>query len=53
MNNLLEDKTTYKRIRVDPTQKLQNRNNKIINDLYKQEIIDYKLKKKLICDAAQ
>ena len=52
MNKLLEDKTTYKTIRVDPTQKLHNKNNKIINDLYKQELIDYRQKKKLICDAA-
>ena len=52
MEKLLEDKTTYKTIRGDPTQKLQNKNNKLIQDLFKQEIIDYKLKKKLTCDAA-
>ena len=52
MNKLLEDKTTYKTIRVDPTQKLQNRNNKIINDLFKQELIDYRQRKNLTCDAA-
>lgn len=52
MNKLLEDKTTYKTIRADPTQKLQNKNNKIVTDLFKHEYIDLKLKKKLTCDAA-
>ena len=52
ISKLLEDKTTYKTIRVHPTQKLQNRNNKIIKDLFKQELIDYSQRKKLTCNAA-
>ena len=52
MEKLLEDKkTTYKTVKVDPTQKLQNKNNKLIQELFKQEIIDYKLKKHPTCDA--
>ena len=53
MNELLEDKTVYKTIREDPTEKLQRKNNQIISELYKQKHIDMKLKNKLYCSAAQ
>lgn len=40
MESLLEDKTTYRATRTDPTVKLQKDNNTIVLDLYKQNIID-------------
>lgn len=52
MNELLGDKTVYKTTREDPTEKLQRRNNQIVNDLYKQKHIDLKLKAKMYCSAA-
>lgn len=39
MEELLNDKTTYKRIRTDPTCKLQRANNTIITNLFKQNYI--------------
>ena len=36
---LLEDKATYKTICVDPTQKLQRTNNKLVMELYKNQYI--------------
>ena len=52
MHGLLEDKTTYKTSRTDPTNKLQNLNNKIVTDLYKNKQIDSHTKNKLTCNAA-
>lgn len=52
MEQLLEDKNTYRTVRVDPTNKLQRENNNIINDLYKNEYIDMWQKRQLICSAA-
>lgn len=52
MEKLLEDKATYKTIRVDPTLKLQRTNNKIIMDLYKQEHISKNKKIKLTSNSA-
>lgn len=52
MNDLLEDKSTYKTTRTDPTNKLVKTNNNIVNDLYKNSHIDKQLKYKLFCSAA-
>ncbi|XP_055854557.1 uncharacterized protein LOC129918193 [Episyrphus balteatus] len=52
MNTLLEDKNTYKTIRVDPTQKLQATNNTLVNELFKNEYIDRFQKNKLHCSAS-
>ena len=52
MNNLLEDKNTYKITRNDPTAKLLKINNNIVNELYKTNQIDLKLKLKLHSAAA-
>lgn len=52
MNKLLDDKTTYKTIRNDPTQKLQRMNNKLIMELYKEEYITKYEKIKLTSNAA-
>lgn len=35
MDNLLNDTTTYRRIKTDPTNKIQTKNNYIANILYK------------------
>lgn len=40
MYQLLDDKNTYRQIRIDPTSKLQKMNNVIVNDLFKKEYID-------------
>ena len=52
MNNLLEDKNTYKISRIVPTNKLKKDNNNIITDLFKTAQIDLKLKYKLYNSAA-
>lgn len=52
MNHLLDDKTTYKTIRTDPTDKLMRKNNTIINELYNNKYIDRYTKTKLTCNAA-
>ncbi|XP_075167739.1 uncharacterized protein LOC142239876 [Haematobia irritans] len=52
MEKLLDDKTTYKTIREDPTQKLQRKNNKIITDLFKNGYISVQEKFKLTSNAA-
>lgn len=41
MTKLLEDKNTYKVTRIDPTKKLQNINNNIVNELFKLGHIEY------------
>ena len=51
MNQLLDDKKTYKTIRTDPTSKLQTMNQKLVNDLYKQQYINLSEKIKLSCSA--
>ena len=53
MKDLLDEKSVYKTIREDPTEKLQRKNNQIVNDLYKHKHIDFNLKTKLHCSAAQ
>lgn len=40
MNQLLDDRTTYRRTREDPTEKLQKINNNMITDLFKNKHID-------------
>ncbi|XP_036347777.1 uncharacterized protein LOC118757146 [Rhagoletis pomonella] len=52
MRKLLEDENTYKTIRNDPTATLQRKNNTIIDDLYKNKIIDRSEKQQLTCTAA-
>lgn len=52
MNELLDDKATYKRSRTDPTEKLMRKNNTIINDLHNNKHIDTYTKLKLTCSAA-
>lgn len=52
INELLEDRNTYKTIRTDPTQKLQKINNEIVNDLFKSNHIDQWQKNKLYSSAA-
>ena len=52
MNSLLDDKTTYKPIRTDPTDKLMRKNNSIVNDLYNKKHIDMYTKARLTCNAA-
>lgn len=52
MENLLQEKTTYRVIRSDPTNKLTKINNNIVTDLYKKELIDYTQKRILTCSAA-
>ena len=52
MNQLLEDKNTYKITRLDPTHKLQKSNNTIITELFKTNQIDLQLKLKLHSSAA-
>lgn len=53
MGELLEDKTVYGKIREDPTEKLQRKNNQIVNELFKQKHINFQLKAKMYCSAAQ
>ncbi|XP_067634483.1 lamin-like protein [Eurosta solidaginis] len=52
MDTLLDDKKTYKKVRADPTDSLQKKNNKIVDDLYKQKYINASEKFKLFCSAA-
>ena len=52
MNKLLEDKSTYKVTKIDPTSKLQKTNNNIIIELFKTNQIDAKQKYKLYCSVA-
>ncbi|XP_067614308.1 uncharacterized protein [Eurosta solidaginis] len=52
MNQLLGDKNTYKVVRVDPTTKLQKKNNSIVNELYKGKHINYREKQQLASSAA-
>lgn len=52
MQKLLEDKSTYKTIRIDPTQKLQRLNNKLVMDLYKNQHITKHEKIKLTSNSA-
>ena len=52
MNQLLEDKNTYKITRTDPTNKLIKLNNNLITEIYKLNQIDSKQKYKLHCSAA-
>lgn len=40
MENILQDICTYKRIKTDPTLRLQARNNKLVEKLLKQNVID-------------
>lgn len=52
MEKLLEDRNTYRTLRVDPTNKLHKENNNIITDLYKNGNIDIWQKRRLLCSAA-
>lgn len=52
MNGLLEDKSTYKTIRIDPTGKLEKKNNNIITKLLKDNYITKWEKIKLTSNAA-
>lgn len=52
MKNLLDDKQTYKTIRVDPTPRLQKANNLIVADLHKHDLINSWEKRRLFCSAA-
>ncbi|XP_036347720.1 uncharacterized protein LOC118757092 [Rhagoletis pomonella] len=52
IQDLLNDKCTYKAIRIDPTQQLLRKNNNLVNDIYKNKSIDFKLKQYLTCTAA-
>ncbi|XP_067628894.1 uncharacterized protein [Eurosta solidaginis] len=52
MNKLLEDKNTYKPIRADPTDMLQRKNNKIVDELYKTKQINKREKQQLTSTAA-
>ncbi|XP_067617033.1 uncharacterized protein [Eurosta solidaginis] len=52
MEELLEHKNTYRKLRTDRTNALQKKNNRIVNDLYKQKYINIKEKHKLTCSAA-
>ncbi|XP_065354742.1 uncharacterized protein LOC135949190 [Calliphora vicina] len=52
MDELLKDRNTYKRILIDPTQKLQRANNNLIMDLYKKEYISIYDKRVLTSNAA-
>lgn len=52
MKELLEDKTTYKQIEIDPTTKLQKTNNNFITKLHKEEHITKYDKLKLTAHAA-
>ncbi|XP_067619832.1 uncharacterized protein [Eurosta solidaginis] len=52
MNKILEDRSTYRAMRKDPTNDLQKKNNKIVDELYKNKIIDSKEKQRLACSTA-
>lgn len=52
MEKLLQDKSTYKTMRTDPTQKLLRTNNNLILDLFKQGYITKFEKNKLTSNAA-
>lgn len=52
MQEIIGDKNTYKTMRNDPTNKLQRQNNKMINDLFKDNQISEQLKIKLNCNSA-
>ncbi|XP_036348048.1 uncharacterized protein LOC118757445 [Rhagoletis pomonella] len=52
MEKLIEDRNTYKSIRTDPTNTLQRKNNKIVDELYKGKHINFREKLKLTCTAA-
>ncbi|XP_036340019.1 uncharacterized protein LOC118749331 [Rhagoletis pomonella] len=52
MKKLIEDRNTYKSIRTDPTNTLQRKNNKIVDELYKGKHINFREKQKLTCTAA-
>ncbi|XP_036348032.1 uncharacterized protein LOC118757427 [Rhagoletis pomonella] len=52
MNELLKDKNTYRKLRNDPTNTLQKKNNNIVNQLYKNKIISWREKQLLTCSAA-
>lgn len=51
MHQLVEDKNTYRTTRTDPTNVLQKKNNKIVDDLYKNNYINFKVKQQLTCSA--
>ncbi|XP_075157638.1 uncharacterized protein LOC142230905 [Haematobia irritans] len=53
MTLLLEDKSTYRRIRENPTEKLQKKNNNLIKDLHKNNWITKWEKIKLTTNAAE
>lgn len=53
MKELLEDKTTYRRIRNDPTEDLIEQNNKFVLGLYKTKIITKEEKRFLACQGAK
>lgn len=52
MIKLLDDKTTYKTSRTDPTEKLRKTNNNIVTDLFKNEHINAREKHFLLSSAA-
>jgi len=51
MEKLLEDKATYKKIRKDPTDILQKKNNNLVADMFKKKYISFKEKIELTCPA--
>ncbi|XP_067648129.1 extracellular matrix-binding protein EbhA-like [Eurosta solidaginis] len=52
MKTILDDKSTYKTMRSDPTNELQKKNNKIIEELHKNKQINSKEKQLLACSTA-
>ena len=44
---LLEDVSTYKKVKQDPTKKLERKNNKLVKKLYDRKFLDYRLKRHL------
>lgn len=52
MKALLDDKNTYRKLRTDPTMKLQKENNKMILELFMNKHIDDWQKRKLLCTAS-
>ncbi|XP_075161872.1 uncharacterized protein LOC142234590 [Haematobia irritans] len=52
MKNILRDICTYRRLKRDPTSTLQTKNNKLVEKLFRMNIIDTNEKLKLICKTA-
>ncbi len=50
--NILKDETAYRKLDKDPTLEYQKENNEMVDTLYKKQLIDKKLKRKLIVENA-